>query len=767
MRKAAPRLQLPEGLGATIVLLVLAILFWKFRILDHGTNPTIEVGPIDIYSELLPMNAYGFGVLSTRHIPLWNPYQFCGEPFLAMAYVGMLYPPHLINIVFDVLASLELSFVLHMFLAGMGMWCLARHFGISTLGALAAALTFTWSGWLVHSNYLPPTYEAMTWMPLVVWLIDRVMAGTRHAWCWLILALANQVLVGAVEPFVHTLYLGGLFVGCRFLQLTVSGAWRLAIGRSVLLGGCVTAAMLLASPQLLPAVELTLESARAPGSLTLAQVMYPGVIPPGQFVPAALEGIGIVTVGALPLLAIPLVVGFRQCRLVWIVALIAAVVAALLVFGEPVYRYYYYAVPVLGRMFRRPMKFLDIYAFGQALLAGAALTRLDAWANVRRGQLLRQPNWLGALAAALVALWWLVAHGKRYWHFAGALGLLLLCWALPKPAQRRAVLVGLCVLQGANLFFTVGNPHVRPVKRPEIFHTHKALFDSVKLKLGNARVYLSGRFLFWPDLTAKQGLLTKMPVVSDYEPLATGRYGTFFETISPRTDTSTPFYGIYDLRPTSRWRLMDLTGTRYFVMLRGEPGDVFMAHNAQFQQVYEDPNVHVFEKRSVQPRAYVVPRARVLDSPEQVLAELDSPRFSPRTEVLLEEPVPVPALGTQEPEASNHVEITSYEPERIVIAAHLTTPGFLVLGDLFYPGWNAFVDNHEVPILRANYLFRAVRLDPGNAEVRFEYHPASFRLGLILSASTAICIAIAVVWSMRFRRQRPDWSRGTQAARVI
>src|ERR1043166_1692446 len=128
---------LPEAAVAGMVVLLLSLTLWKFRIFDSGVNPTIEIGPVDIYIEVIPMTAYGFAALRAGHLPLWNPYQFCGEPFLAMAYVGLLYPPHLINAVFDVLASLEISFVFHMFLAGIGMWWLARHLGIGIWGALA------------------------------------------------------------------------------------------------------------------------------------------------------------------------------------------------------------------------------------------------------------------------------------------------------------------------------------------------------------------------------------------------------------------------------------------------------------------------------------------------------------------------------------------------------------------------------------------------------------------------------------------------------
>jgi len=95
------------------------------------------------------------------------------------------------------------------------------------------------------------------------------------------------------------------------------------------------------------------------------------------------------------------------------------------------------------------------------------------------------------------------------------------------------------------------------------------------------------------------------------------------------------------------------------------------------------------------------------------------------------------------------VTMTTYTPEYVELATRMSAPGFLVLGDISYPGWKAFVDGHEVPILRANYLFRAVRLEPGRAEVRFEYRPRSFRLGVAFAVATGLAIGVAMLVALR------------------
>jgi uncharacterized membrane protein YfhO len=55
------------------------------------------------------------------------------------------------------------------------------------------------------------------------------------------------------------------------------------------------------------------------------------------------------------------------------------------------------------------------------------------------------------------------------------------------------------------------------------------------------------------------------------------------------------------------------------------------------------------------------------------------------------------------------------------------------------------VDGRESPVERANYAFRAVRLEPGRHEVEFRYSPGSVRLGLALSV-LALFALVALGW---------------------
>lgn len=174
------------------------------------------------------------------------------------------------------------------------------------------------------------------------------------------------------------------------------------------------------------------------------------------------------------------------------------------------------------------------------------------------------------------------------------------------------------------------------------------------------------------------------------------------------------------------------------------------------RQVHAGDGYYVYEVRNPLPRAFFAGRARWLPR-DDVYAELgalaaDDPRkvrLGP--EVLLE--------GTRKTEGT-----AAYAPARVVsdsgaeVEVAVTAPraGFLVLSDVLLPGWTATVDGSETPIEKANGFARAVRVEPGQHTVVFEYAPRSFQVGLGISVVSAIaCIGLLIWIALRRRRVSP------------
>jgi len=88
------------------------------------------------------------------------------------------------------------------------------------------------------------------------------------------------------------------------------------------------------------------------------------------------------------------------------------------------------------------------------------------------------------------------------------------------------------------------------------------------------------------------------------------------------------------------------------------------------------------------------------------------------------------------------VHLLRYSSNQVTISAALPQPGYLVLAQTFYPGWQVRVDGLPSQVLRANHAFCAVHLEAGEHRVEFAYRPLSFYAGLGVSGLTWVTLAV-------------------------
>lgn len=160
------------------------------------------------------------------------------------------------------------------------------------------------------------------------------------------------------------------------------------------------------------------------------------------------------------------------------------------------------------------------------------------------------------------------------------------------------------------------------------------------------------------------------------------------------------------------------------------------------------------------PRAAWYRHWEVATNDSQVLARLADPAFDPQRTVLLASGSAVSAtpaaLDTNA--APGRVEFASYAPKRIVLRARTDTPAVLLLNDKFDPNWSVRVNGQPRPLLRANFLMRAVELSPGEHTVEFTFRlPAG---PLLLSLAGLALAGGCLVWVGLERRRRAPPGRG-------
>lgn len=91
------------------------------------------------------------------------------------------------------------------------------------------------------------------------------------------------------------------------------------------------------------------------------------------------------------------------------------------------------------------------------------------------------------------------------------------------------------------------------------------------------------------------------------------------------------------------------------------------------------------------------------------------------------------------------IELTSYRPDKLVYEYSAPADGLAVFSEIWYDkGWKAFVDGKEFPILRANYVLRALQLPGGNHTVEFKFEPASYHMGEVISLISSIILLLGI-----------------------
>jgi hypothetical protein len=197
-------------------------------------------------------------------------------------------------------------------------------------------------------------------------------------------------------------------------------------------------------------------------------------------------------------------------------------------------------------------------------------------------------------------------------------------------------------------------------------------------------------------------------------------------------------------------------GVRY-LLTRGQMGaDVA----ATYPLVYQDEQSYVYENKQALPRAFMVHQAIQAESPAAALAYFQGRTIDPRQTVILEAAVATPPLTSPTSTQASSPTIVNETPQLIELETQSTEPGYLVLLDTFYPGWVATVDGQPTPIYQANYLGRAVFVPAGGHQVRFEYRPISFRVGLGLAVVMGGVLGLMVGVRAIFRKSfiRPTWA---------
>ncbi len=226
-------------------------------------------------AQYYPWRAFLGECLHAGEIPLWNPRELMGTPFLANGQSAVLYPPNWLFALMEPAVAFGWSAWLHFLLGGLFTYWLLRELGAGTVGALAAAVAFMFSGFMVGMCELPTFICVAVWLPAGLACLLRVRRREGALWTVVLgVVIGLAFLAGHLQITAYVM----LVLGATMLSLLIISFQRrtFAAPGAFLLRclGALAIGALLAAPQMLPTYELARISSRGIGKPTMDQFRF-------------------------------------------------------------------------------------------------------------------------------------------------------------------------------------------------------------------------------------------------------------------------------------------------------------------------------------------------------------------------------------------------------------------------------------------------------------------------------------------------------------
>lgn len=728
----------------------LLVSFWS----PWNYNLPFKFMGVDEIREFFPLFNFTYENLRSGSLPFWNPYNFAGTPHLANWAGAVFYPLNLTFFLFSKVWSFIFLKLSAIFLPGFFTYLYLRALTLDKKSSFFGAAAFAFSATLlIWEAEIWQSVHTVLWLPLVLVALEKIVKTKKIVWVILgALALAFSVMAGYTQTTIYV-YLFSLTYA-----LFRGRGWKtfsLIIGTFIL-------SLAFSAIHTIPAIEFFLLSPRR--EISLLDVNLSFLLPlrhivtffvpdvfgsmatgnwfirrPGQYYES------MIYIGVVPLAISSFAFFLKKFRGYVLFFSIWAILALSLVFDLPTSRLVYYThVPFLSTAIA--IRIIFLVAFSVSVLSAFGLSW---W--IESGQKEKRKLILGLLP--LIAIygvigfwllgsfvqkstsvefptgWWIVS--LRNFILPGGIFIttVILLFIGFKQVLKKYfyfLLVLLLIIHS----FIFAQKYFSFTDQQFLYPDHPML-KYLQENLGQARFWGYGRGVLENNFATVYNLYSPEgydPVnIKSYNELLSSANTGDFRGIASRSDALIPRTDISPLVDDNqfRLRLLDLLGVK-FVVYKGEVD----LENERFKPVWQENGFTIFENKNSFERAFLAPEVIYADSREEAIKMMYDPSIDLSRKVVLEEKITLPKL---EIIPTGLAKIVEYSPNKVVIKSTSNSPQFLVLSDVYYPGWKASINGTPTKIYQADYAFRAVLIPEGENEVVFTYRPTSLLLGILVS----------------------------------
>jgi hypothetical protein len=448
----------------------------------------------------------------------------------------------------------------------------------------------------------------------------------------------------------------------------------------------------------------------------------------------------VIYLGLVPLLLAPVGIT-RENRWTWFYGgLFLFTVLFALGPGTPVHALFYRIVPGF-RWVRTPARIFFVGGLAGAVLVGFSMERLAGrrWSPGAR-------QWLTRLAVGVGSLALLVGLGLAFGFgqisratlalaifIPGGLALILLRVQRVLSAWVATTLLGLLLfLDLASFDLSL----MRFVPPAEALAPGRPVAEYLAQKPGLFRVY-SPSYSLPTQTAAAAGLQladgvepVHLAVYDRYMARAGGYHAPGFSVTIPDFGGGPLESALQETRPDLK--LLGLLNVEYLA-------SAFPMNWPGLTPEAEIDGTYLYRNGQSLPRAWVV--HQTIPAEQDWLAQLE--RLPDLRSVAI---VSADFQTQAESEATTAARITHYAPDSLEIETAINEPGWLVLSEIWYPGWQATVNGKARPVERADGLLRGLYLDrPGEYQIRFTYRPRSIGWGRWISGLAVVGLLLGLI----------------------
>ena len=737
---------LPELIPVSLLIISAVLFFGKVILFGESLYGS------DFIFQFYPWKKFLYDYVQTHaSLPFWNPYLFSGSPFIANIQASMFYPPGFLYYLIPTEFAYLYSTIFHCILGSIFMYMFMRSLSASKSGAFLSGFIFIFNGYFMAHIYAGHLsfVQNYIWIPLIFLFVVKFIKNCQYVYAVIGgLLLGVQILGGFPQIAFYTIlailllcfYFACIYLNTKGLQYT----FKIAAGTLVLL----LIGFSIAAIQLLPTYEFAQLSTRAGGIsyqfatmdslppvnlLTFLVPLLFGTPVDGTFwindsTWEFWEYCGYVGIGALTITAITVRKLISDRLGLFFVMLIAITIFLALGKYNPAYPVIYH-LPGFNN-FRIPAQIIFLYIFSIAVLTGKGLDFLkgskalsirskrivffvlffflpltiwsygftDSFSNF----LLQHIQFTGMTVEQIYRVASVISHAI-FVSYGILLAVAVSLYLYDKESISYSVLATTLIFISVVDLGAFSSPMIQVTDIKPLLNKGKSL-NYITQNPIISRTAINGRCFI-----ENAGLWYGFQDIQGYDPLILRRYMEYVNRSQglPPDDKVVNLHYVADFNNN----LIRLLNLKYVVDCKGQRlGKV-------------DPFI---------PRCFIV-HDMVIKGKNEILDFMLEEQFDPLKMVVFEKGNAPTTFFPEEPMPGLNEKnwITAYGNNEIELVADMKAPGFLVMSEINYPGWQVFVNGTKRTIFTGNYLFRVVPLGTGR-HTTFILHSARSALRLEL-----------------------------------